>query len=112
MDTLGSGESRQQYDPSAHARSDKDLRALGQRVENRNRILRPAADRSQSDIAARRTMSEVVETHESVAAAPAIFLKERGFGSGHVRAETGAKQNTRGTTGEPPVGDCCTIVTW
>jgi hypothetical protein len=56
-------------------------------------------------------VAEIIEAHEAVSAAPAIFLEKRGLGSAHIRAEAGTKQNPGGPAGEPPVGDCCTILT-
>jgi hypothetical protein len=56
-------------------------------------------------------MSEIIEAHEGVSAAPAIPLQKQGLGSGHIRAEAGTKQNPGRPAGELPVGDCCTIVT-
>src|SRR6202022_1655908 len=76
VDTRGSRERREQHHPAPHARTDDDLRTFGERIENRYRIIGPTADRPQGDIAARSAVSEIIEAHEGVSAAPAIHLEE------------------------------------
>jgi len=112
VDPLCSCERGKQHDPAAHARADQDLSTLGQRIENRDRVLCPAADRPHGKIAARCPLSEIIKAHKSVPAAPAIFVEKRSLGSGHVGAEAAEKHHTRTATGEPVVGDCCSIITW
>ena len=112
MDPLGSRQCGKQHDPAAHARADQDLPTLGQRVENRDRVLCPAADRPQRDIAARCAVPEIIEAHIGSATATAIFLEKRGLGPGHVGAKAAEENHTRTATGEPVVGDCCAIATW
>ena len=112
VDPLGSRERGKQHDPPAHARADENLLTLGQRIENGDRILDPAADSPQGEITARYAVSEIIEANIGQPAAPAIFLEKRGLGSSHVGAEAAEEYNARGPAGEPPVGDCCTIVTW
>jgi len=111
VNTLGSRKRRKQHHPAAHARADDDLPTFSERIENRYRIIGPTADRPQGDVAARSAVSEIIEAHEGVSATPAIPLQKQGLGSGHIRAEAGTKQNPGRSTGELPVGDCCTIVT-
>jgi hypothetical protein len=110
--TFGSGKCHEHHDPPAHARSHEDLRAFGQRIENRNRVLCPAADGAQGDIAARSAVAEVVEAHESPASATAIILKKQRLGAGHVGTEPAEKDDTWGRSGDPVVGDCCTTGAW
>ena len=85
---------------------------MGQRIENCDRVLCPAADAPQSDVAAGCPVSEIIKAHKSVPAAPAIFVEKRSLGSGHVGAEAAEKHHTRTATGEPVAGDCCSVVTW
>src|ERR1700758_3231795 len=72
VDARRPGERREQHDPPAHARPHEDLPPFGHRIENGDRILCPAADRAERDIAARSTVAEIVESHIGVSAAAAI----------------------------------------
>src|SRR5438105_11939990 len=91
VNALGSRKRRKQHHPAAHARADDDLPTFSERIENRYRIIGPTADRPQGDVTARSAVSEIIEAHEGVSAAPAIPLEERGFGSGHIRPEASTK---------------------
>src|SRR5215469_3034583 len=96
MDPFGSGKRGEQHNPAAHARPDKDLPALGQRIDDRNRILGPPADRAQRKIAARSAMAEIVEAHIRIAATTAEILEKRRFGARHVGAESAEKNEAGG----------------
>ena len=112
MDSLGSGQRRQQHDPAAHARPDQDLRAFGQFVDDGDRILDPAADRADGEVTARRPVAKIIEAHKGAAAPPAVFLEKERLGAGHVRPKSAQEHDPGGLAGEPVVGDCCTVVTW
>ena len=112
MNARGAGECGQQHDPTAHARPDQDLRAFGQLVEHGNRVLGPAADRAQGELAARRAVAEIVEAHEGATAPAAIFVEKQRLGAGHVGAKAAQEHDPGRGAGEPVVGDCCAIVTW
>jgi len=112
VNAFGSGECREHHDPPAHARSHEDLRAFGQRIEHRHRVLCPAADGAQGDIAARSAVAEVVEAHESPASATAIIPKKQRLGAGHVGTEPAEEDDARDRSGKPVVGDCCTAGAW
>src|SRR5215813_4470116 len=73
VDSLDSRQSGQQHDPPAHARADQDLSPIGQRIDNLDRVLYPATDRPQGNVAAGRAMPEIIETHIGVSAATAVF---------------------------------------
>jgi hypothetical protein len=65
---------REQHDPAAHARSDEDLRTGRQRIDDCDCVLLPASDRALGEVAARRAMPEIVETHKGASAVSAIIL--------------------------------------
>ena len=52
MNPLGTGERRKERDPPTHARPNEDLAPLRQRIEDCDRILGPAANRSELGIPA------------------------------------------------------------
>ena len=112
VNPLRTRECRKQHEPSAHARADQDLPILGQLIDDRDRVLRPTADRSRCGVAARCAVSEIIEAHKGMAASPAIVFEERGLGPGHVGTEAAQKHDTRSAAGEPAVGDCCPILSW
>ena len=53
----------QQRHPAAHRRADDDLRAVGESVHHRLRLLQPERDRAVLEAAARAAMAGIVETH-------------------------------------------------
>jgi hypothetical protein len=63
-------------------------------------------------IAARSAVAEIVEAHEGPASAMAKILEKQRLGAGHVGTEPAEKDDTRGRSGEPVVGDCCTTGAW
>jgi len=88
-----------------------DLRPFRQRIENRNRVFRPAADRALRGVAARCAMAEIIEPQIGLPAAAAVILEITGLGAGHLGTEPAEKYDAGGRSGEPVVGDGCTILT-
>src|SRR5207248_193973 len=88
---------RHQHDPAAHARADQDLRPLGQRIDDRDRVLAPAADRAPGEIAARSAMPEIVEAHIAVPPPATVILQKQCFCAGHVGAKA-AEEDDAGWT--------------
>ena len=110
MDPRWPRERREQHDPPAHARPDQHLRPLHQRIEDRNRVFRPAADGAERGLAARCAVAEIVEAEVSLPAAAAVIREVKGFGAGHVGTEPAEEYDARGRSGEPAVGDGCAIL--
>ena len=104
-----SGKGCKQHDPASHARPDEDLLPLGQRIENRDRVLRPAANGAQAEIAGRCAVAEIVEAQIGLSAALAIILQEQCLSAGHVGAEATQEHNARAGTGKTVVSDCRAI---
>src|SRR5262249_24993731 len=75
----------EQHDPAAHRRADQDLRPLGQRVDDGERIIGPAPDRAVLEAAARGAMAAIVEADVGAARHPAAGLERARLGAGHVR---------------------------
>jgi hypothetical protein len=73
-DSLRACHRREQHDPAAHARSYEDLGPLGQRIEDGDRVIAPAADCGLGEAAARFAMPEIVEPDIGVAAPTTVFL--------------------------------------
>ena len=103
----------QQHDPGAHARADQDLQARGDLVENRERVVAPAADRATGKPARRDAVAGIVEAHESQAARPAMAIERGRLGAAHVGGvaaeedDSGSAQAVAGR--RPPVADCRAI---
>ena len=106
---IGSLECHIEHDPATHAGADEDLRALGQAIENGERIPGPVTDGPVLEASARLAVAAIVETHEGTAAAAAPLVEPCRLRPGHVRGVAAEKHHARLGTINGGIGDPVTV---
>ncbi len=98
-------EGDQQRDPAAHGGADENDRALGQVVDEEQRIFGPAADGALLELALARAVSRVVEPEGGVAMLGGEGGKHGGLVAGHVAHEPRQKHQGGRSAWEKFVGE-------
>ncbi len=86
---------QQQREPAAHRRADQHLRALGEALEHRGAVLKPAADGAVGEFAAGFAVAGIVEPDAGAAVLAGPVVERDGLGALHVGLEAAEPEQPR-----------------